>query len=80
MSGEGVYVVPAVEGPEPGVQSHGPVADVMRGVVEPALLLPVLVRVAAVGEPGYGDYDADDKDTEERDKLQKHEDVSTSCA
>ena len=42
------YIVPTVEGPEPGVECHCPVANVFARVIEPAAILPVLIRIALV--------------------------------
>ncbi|OSS47955.1 hypothetical protein B5807_06592 [Epicoccum nigrum] len=74
------HIVPAVKGPQPRVQGDGPVADVVRGAVEPALLLPVGVGVAAVGEACDGDHDADDEDAQQRDELEEHEEVGAAGA
>lgn len=52
----------------------------MRGAVEPALLLPVGVGVAAVGEAGHGNHDADDEDAQQGHELEEHEDVGAAGA
>lgn len=80
VQGIWAYVVPAVKGPQPSVEGDGPVADVVRGVVEPALLLPVGVCVAAVGEARGSDDDAYDEDAEQSNKLEEHEDIGAAGA
>lgn len=52
----------------------------MRGAVEPALLLPVVVGLARVGQAGDGDDDADDEDAEEGEEFEEHEDVGAAGA
>lgn len=74
------HIVPAVEGPEAGVDGYGPAADVGGGVVEPALGLPVVGCVARVGQACCSDHDADDGDADQGKELEEHEDVGAPCA
>ena len=70
-----VYVIPAIECPQSGIQSDRPAGEVGAGAGEPVLGLPLRSDVALVGEAGGGNHDADDCDAYECNEFENHEHI-----
>ena len=71
----GVYVIPAVESPQPSIQRDGPAREVGAGAGEPVFAFPLRGNIALVGEAGGCNHDADDGDAQESDEFEDHEHI-----